>query len=122
MPGLPVNAPTDALDHITCPNFLNLSAPLLDPASTCRDDERLTQGMAVPSGPRPRFKRDTSAGIVRRRAVAEKQINMHVTCEVFRWRLGALADSFAPVRMIRTVCGLCRDSVSEARGTGKLPG
>jgi hypothetical protein len=42
-------------DHITWADFLDPTAPTLDPAAASRDDESLTEWMRMPCSPRARL-------------------------------------------------------------------
>src|SRR6266496_1333952 len=68
-------------------NFLNLTAPLPNPARTSRNDQSLTQRMAVPHCASPGFEGDAPARHVRGWIFAEKRINTCGTGKVFGWAL-----------------------------------
>ena len=48
-------------NNITLPDFLDWTAPLLNPAGASRHDQYLTERMAVPCGPGTRLERDVGA-------------------------------------------------------------
>jgi hypothetical protein len=48
-------------NHITRPDFFNRTAPTLCPPETCRDNERLSKRMSVPSRASAWFKSDARA-------------------------------------------------------------
>ena len=72
-------------DDVTLPNFLDLTAPLLNPAPASRNDQSLTQRMAVPCCPSPRLEGDAATRRVRGVICAEERINGYGTSEVFGW-------------------------------------
>ena len=47
-------------DDVTLANFLDSTAPLLNPASARRNDQSLTQRMAVPRGASPGLESDAA--------------------------------------------------------------
>ena len=47
-------------DYITRPDFFYRPAPMLRPATPCRDDEGLTERMLMPCSPRARLESDGS--------------------------------------------------------------
>jgi len=74
-------------DDITLPNFLDLAAPLLNPALTSRNDQSLAQRMAVPRCASPGLESDAATRRVRGCIFVEERINLCGTSKVLGWAL-----------------------------------
>src|SRR5215210_3720330 len=74
-------------DHITRPNFLNMSAVTLNPATTSRDNESLTKWMRVPCSACAGLERNAGTLNPCRLWRLKKWIDPYSACEPVRWPL-----------------------------------
>ena len=74
-------------DHITLPDLLNRTTPLLNPALTGRHDQCLAQRVSVPGCVGAGLERDSRAERPRRTLRLEKRNDVNSTREVIGWSL-----------------------------------
>ena len=80
-------------DHVTRSNLLDRASPSLRAAAACRDDQRLSERVRVPGGPRTGLECHAGADDARRIWCAEERIDAYRAGEVLGGSLCRMVEN-----------------------------
>ena len=102
-------------DNITLPDFLDWTAPLLNPAGATRHDQSLSQRVGVPSRPGAGLKRDGEPD-VRDGSFALNRGSMRT--EPVKYSTGPFLEGYEPLRVMLIV--FCESSIDAFGGAATI--